>query len=68
MHERLSLAVWPAPAAREWVLGDVETAVIQRFTPPINIDKNPAKIARLSRARAVMAAEASQWRPETTQS
>ena len=65
MHERLSLVVWPAPAAREWLLNDVETAVIQRSTPPINISKNPRKLARLSRARATMAAEASQWRAET---
>lgn len=65
MHDRLSLAVWPAPAAREWVLGDVEAAVIQRFTPPINISKNPQKLARLRYARAAMAAEASRWRAET---
>jgi len=67
MRDRLSLAVWPAPApaAREWVLGDVETAVIQRFTPPINISKNPRKLARLSHARVTMAAEASKWRAET---
>lgn len=65
MHERLTLAVWPAPAVRDWSLDDVETAVIQRFTPPLNISKNPRKLARLSRARAAMAAEASQWRAET---
>ena len=45
-------------------LGEVETAVIVRFTPPINLDKNPGKLARLSAARAEMAAEASRWRPE----
>ncbi len=65
MHERLTLAVWPAPPARDWSLEDVETAVIQHFTPPINISKNPRKLARLSHARAAMAAEASKWRAET---
>jgi len=65
MHERLTLAVWPAPAARDWSLADVETTVIQRLMPPINISKNPRKLARLSHARAAMAAEASQWRAET---
>ncbi len=66
MHERLSLAVWPAPPARDWSLVDVETAVIHHFTPPINISKNPRKLARLSHARAAMAAEASKWRTETS--
>lgn len=66
MHERLSIAVWPAPTDRDWSLSDVETAIITRFTPPINIAKNPGKIARLSHARASMAAEASQWRAEST--
>lgn len=66
MRDRLSLAVWPAPPARDWSLADVETAVIQHFTPPINISKNPRKLARLSHARAAMAVEASQWRAETS--
>ncbi|WP_396667935.1 GIY-YIG nuclease family protein [Microbacterium sp. R86528] len=64
MHARLTLAVWPAPTGMPVRLGDVETAVIVRFTPPINLDKNPGKLARLSRARADMATEASRWRPE----
>lgn len=63
MHARLTLAVWPAPADMPVALGDVETAVIVEFTPPINLDKNPGKLARLSRARADMASEASRWRP-----
>ncbi|MBN7794643.1 GIY-YIG nuclease family protein [Microbacterium esteraromaticum] len=64
MHARLTLAVWPAPAGMTVPLGDVESAVIVRFTPPINLDKNPGKLARLSAARADMAAEASRWRAE----
>lgn len=63
MHARLSLAVWPAPAQMPGPLGEIETLVIRRLTPPINIDKNPDKLARLSRARAEMSAEASHWRP-----
>lgn len=64
MHARLTLAVWPAPAGMGVQLGDVETHVIVRFMPPINLDKNPGKLARLSRARADMAAEASSWRAD----
>ncbi|HCJ49555.1 MAG TPA: hypothetical protein DHW40_09550 [Microbacterium sp.] len=63
MHSRLTLAVWPAPAETPIRLKDVETLVIEHFTPPLNIDKNPGRLARLSRARAEMAAEASRWRP-----
>ncbi|MEV7618910.1 GIY-YIG nuclease family protein [Microbacterium sp. NPDC089321] len=65
MHARLTLAVWPALAGMAVPLGDVETAVIVRFTPPINLDKNPGKLARLSAARSEMAAEAATWRPES---
>ncbi|MBN8423103.1 hypothetical protein JF531_01035 [Microbacterium esteraromaticum] len=64
MHARLTLAVWPAPAGMPVPLGDVETAVIVRFTPPINLDKNPGKLARLSAARAAMAAEAAAYAKE----
>ncbi|TCJ23792.1 hypothetical protein E0W80_09545 [Microbacterium sp. PI-1] len=63
MHARLQLAVWPTPAGMTVPLGEVETAVIMHFAPPINLDKNPGKLARLSRARAKMAAEAAAWRP-----
>lgn len=63
MHARLTLAVWPAPEEMPVPLGDVETAVIVRFAPPINLDKNPGKLARLKIARAEMAAEAARWRP-----
>ncbi|MEU4014883.1 GIY-YIG nuclease family protein [Microbacterium sp. NPDC028030] len=65
MHSRLTLAVWPAPAGMPVPLGEIETAVIGHFTPPINLDKNPRKLTRLSRARADMAAEAAAWRPRS---
>ncbi|MFD6699819.1 MULTISPECIES: GIY-YIG nuclease family protein [unclassified Microbacterium] len=61
MHARLTLALWPAPEDLAVPLGDIETVVIHHFAPPINLDKNPAKLARLSQARAAMAAEASRW-------
>lgn len=64
MHARLTLAVWPAPAGMTSPLADVETRLIERLAPPINIDKNPHKLARLSAARKVMAAEAARWRPQ----
>jgi hypothetical protein len=64
MHARLTLAVWPAPAGALIPLGDIETAIIVRFTPPINLDKNPGKLVHLSHARAAMASEASLWRAE----
>jgi len=64
MHARLTLAVWPATGEMSACLKDVETAVIVHFTPPINLEKNPDKLARLSRARAEMADEASRWRAE----
>lgn len=62
MHSRLTIAVWPAPAGMQVRLKDVETAVIEHFCPPINLDSNPGKLERLKRARADMAAEASRWR------
>lgn len=65
MHARLALAVWPAPPGLSSPLSAVETAVIRHFAPPINIAKNPSRLARLSRARAEMAAEAAAWRPDS---
>lgn len=62
MRARLSLAVWPAPADMTVPLKDVETALIVYFAPPINLDKNPNKLARLSAARSEMAVETAAWR------
>lgn len=62
MHARLALAVWPALTGMSVRLKDVETAVIEHFAPPLNIAKNPGRLARLTRARAEMAVEASRWR------
>jgi hypothetical protein len=63
MHEHLSLAVWATPVPLSLKLVDVETALIRHFTPVINIDKNPRKLARLTAARREMSAEAKAWRP-----
>lgn len=65
MHSQLSLAVSPTPDEMSVPLGEVETAVILRLAPPLNLDKNPSKLGHIRRARAEMAAEAAQWRPET---
>lgn len=63
MHARLSLAVWAAPVQMSVKLVDVETELIRHFTPVINIDRNPRKLARLGAARKAMTAEAKAWRP-----
>lgn len=63
MHARLTLAVWPRPEGMRTPLVDVETELIRRFTPVINLDKNPKKLARLKAARKAMSAEARAWQP-----
>lgn len=67
MHSRLAIAVWPAPENLQVRLRDVEVAAIEHFRPPINLESNPAKLERLKRARAAMAAEAARWRKSTEQ-
>jgi hypothetical protein len=61
MHAHLSLAVWAAPVQMRVNLVDVE--IIRHFTPMINIERNPRKLARLLVARKAMSAEAEAWRP-----
>lgn len=63
MHARLTLAVWPAPDGMSTPLADVETELIRHFTPVINLDKNPKKLAQLKAARKAMSAEARAWQP-----
>lgn len=63
MHQHLTLAVWPRPRDAIVPLAHVETKVIEALTPPLNLSKNPGKLARLSQARAEMAAEAASWSP-----
>lgn len=60
MHAHLALAVWPADGTVP--LRNVESAVIARWTPPLNLAGNPRPAPGLSAARAVMAAEARAWK------
>lgn len=56
MDERLLLATWVKPATV--VLGEVETAVLLRRQPPLNLDNVGQPRDRLRAARAIMAATA----------
>lgn len=62
MHEHLTLAVWPMPehlpVSR---LEAIEVAVIQLWTPPLNIKDNPGRLRQLRVARAHLAIEAKAW-------
>jgi hypothetical protein len=62
MHAHLEIAVWPheGPAA----LGDVETAVIRAWMPPLNLSKVDTAPARIKAARRVMADQAPVWARE----
>jgi hypothetical protein len=63
MHSRLTLAVWPAAEGMRTPVADVETELIRYFTPVVNLDKNPKKLAQLKAARKAMSAEARAWQP-----
>lgn len=62
MHRHLLIAVWPADGLTV-PLRTVESAIIDQLTPPLNLAGNPRPAPGLSRARAVMAAEAREWTP-----
>ncbi|HEU0207312.1 MAG TPA: hypothetical protein VFQ74_11555 [Pseudolysinimonas sp.] len=63
MHRQLRLSVWVMPVDLILAeLGRIEVALIQRWTPPINIRDLPRKDPRLAAARRQMAAEARTWR------
>ena len=59
MEQRLVLATWAKPD--DIVLDEVETAVLQRLRPPLNLDKVGESRDRLRRARGVMAAASRVW-------
>jgi hypothetical protein len=59
MEKRLVLATWVKPD--DIVLDEVETAVLQRLRPPLNLDKVGGPRDRLRRARGVMAAASRKW-------
>lgn len=59
MEERLVLATWVKPDGL--VLDQVETAVLQRLRPPLNLDKVGEPRDRLRRARAALATASRNW-------
>lgn len=68
MHAHLRIAVWPKPTALSLAeQEEVETAIIQAWTPPLNLRRNPHPHPQLKAARAAMADEVRAWmaaRPE----
>ncbi|GAB4098531.1 GIY-YIG nuclease family protein [Sinomonas halotolerans] len=63
MHERLSIAVWLRPTTLAHSLKTVESAIIHRWMPPLNIADNPRPLPRLRTAREAMTREASASHP-----
>ena len=63
MQESLFLAYWAKPAT-EVDLNDIETAVIKRWQPPLNLVKVDHRPPALSHARRVMADDARTWARE----
>ena len=61
MEHHLRLATWVKPEGT--VLGDVETAVVLRLRPPLNLDKVGETRDRLRRARRRLADSARAWQP-----
>jgi hypothetical protein len=61
MQARLQLACWVRPDGV--VLDQVETAVLNRLTPPLNLAKmGPLGNRRVKAERAVLVAESRAWR------
>jgi hypothetical protein len=60
MQEQLFLAFWVKPDT-EVDLNDIETAVIKRWQPPLNLNKVDHRLPALMRARRVMADDARTW-------
>lgn len=55
MHEHLRLATWVMPAEAEVSIADVESTMIARWVPPLNLKGSPAPWRELSVARARLA-------------
>jgi hypothetical protein len=62
MDERLALAAWVKP--EDVSLDEVETAVLLRLRPPLNLDKVGEPRERLRRARGALAAASRMWAAE----
>lgn len=61
MQQRLSLATWSK--LEDAVLDEIETAVVRRLRPPLNLDKVGEPRQRLREARKHMADTARAWQP-----
>jgi hypothetical protein len=61
MEQRLSLGTWSKP--EDALLDEIETAVVRRLRPPLNLDKVGESRQRLREARRHMADVARAWRP-----
>jgi hypothetical protein len=61
MEQRLSLATWTKP--QDAALDEIETAVVRRLRPPLNLDKVGEPRKRLREARRHMADTARAWQP-----
>lgn len=61
MHEWLTIAFWQKPIGS--VLDDVETSILDAWSPPLNISKIRDPAPRLRLARKEMADEASRGAP-----
>lgn len=61
MEQRLSLATWSKP--EDAALGEIETVVVRRLRPPLNLDKAGQPRQRLRDARRHMADIAKAWQP-----
>jgi hypothetical protein len=62
MHEHLTLAVWAKEGHSR--LDDVETGVLVRWQPPMNLSKVEQPARRLRLARETMADQARAWAAE----
>jgi hypothetical protein len=59
MHESLTLATWAKEGGQR--LDEIETAVLARWQPPLNLSKVAEASRRVKLARATMAAQAHAW-------
>ncbi|MAY98144.1 GIY-YIG nuclease family protein [uncultured Nocardioides sp.] len=63
MDQRLTLATWASPVGV--VLDEVETELVRRLRPPLNLDKVGEPRAELRAARRRMATIARSWAPDS---
>lgn len=62
MRERLEIAVWPKPEDCSFSLKTIETALLARLLPPLNLqDVVTPWTTQVKAARALMADEACRW-------